>query len=352
MTRLFEPLQVGAWQLSNRIVMAPLTRARAGAERIPNDVMLEYYTQRASAGLILSEATAISPTAVGYANTPGIWNDAQIAGWKKITDAVHQAGGLIVMQLWHVGRISDPIFLNGEQPVAPSAIQPAGHVSLVRPQKAYEVPRALELDEIAAIIQDYRQAAINAQQAGFDGVELHAANGYLIDQFLQTRTNQRLDQYGGSVHNRARLLLEIVDQLIEVWGSERVGVHLSPRGDAHDMGDQNPRETFGYVASELNQRQIAFIFVREYQADDSLLPVIRANFNGTLIANEKLAADTAQHIIETHQADAVAFGLKFIANPDLVERFKRNAPLNDVIPETIYGEGRVGYTDYPFLSEA
>jgi 2,4-dienoyl-CoA reductase-like NADH-dependent reductase (Old Yellow Enzyme family) len=307
--------------------------------------------QRASAGLIITEATAITPSAVGYADTPGIWSDAQIAGWKKITDAVHAVGGLMVMQLWHVGRISDPMFLNGELPVAPSAIQPAGHVSLVRPKKEYVTPRALTTAEVKQIVQDYRQAAINAKAAGFDGVELHAANGYLIDQFLQSKTNQRDDEYGGSLENRARLLLEVTDQLIDVWGADRVGVHLAPRRDAHDMGDDNPPETFGYVAQALGARKIAFICAREYVADDSLAGLIKQKFGGVFIANEKLEREQAERLVELGEADAVAFGQLYIANPDLLERFKQHAELNTPNPATYYAEGAHGYTDYPFLNQ-
>jgi 2,4-dienoyl-CoA reductase-like NADH-dependent reductase (Old Yellow Enzyme family) len=351
MSILFQPLTVGDLQLRNRLVLAPLTRARAGVERIPNALMQDYYVQRASAGLILTEATAITPSAVGYADTPGIWSDEQIAGWKKITDAVHAEGGLMVMQLWHVGRISDPIFLDGALPVAPSAIKPAGHVSLVRPKKDYVTPRALTTSEVKAIVQDYRQAALNAKQAGFDGVELHGANGYLIDQFLQTKTNQRDDEYGGSLENRARLLLEVIDQLIEVWGAGRVGLHLAPRGDSHDIGDENPAQTFGYVAEQVGQRQIAFICAREYVADDSLAGLIKQKFGGVFIANEKLDRQQAEQLLDSAEADAVAFGQLYIANPDLVERFKQQAELNTPNPATYYAEGAEGYTDYPFLNQ-
>lgn len=351
MSILFQPLTVGALELPNRLVMAPLTRSRAGESRIPNALMQEYYVQRASAGLIITEATAITPSAVGYADTPGIWSEEQVAGWKKITDAVRAAGGRMVMQLWHVGRISDPIFLNGELPVAPSAIKPAGHVSLVRPKKEYVTPRALTTAEVKQIVQDYRQAAINAKAAGFDGVELHGANGYLIDQFLQSKTNQRDDEYGGAVENRARLLLEVTDQLIEVWGADRVGVHLAPRRDSHDMGDDNPVETFGYVADQLGQRKIAFICAREYVADDSLAGLIKQKFGGVFIANEKLEREQAERLLELGEADAVAFGQLYIANPDLVERFKQQAELNAPNPATYYAEGATGYTDYPFLNQ-
>lgn len=349
MSNLFTPLQVGALTLPNRIIMAPLTRCRASAGRVPNALMAEYYTQRASAGLIISEATSVTPMGVGYPDTPGIWSDAQVEGWKLVTDAVHQAGGRIVLQLWHVGRISDPIYLDGAQPVAPSAIQPAGHVSLVRPEKPYDTPRALETAEIADIVAAYRLGAENAKKAGFDGVEVHGANGYLLDQFLQTSTNQRTDQYGGSLENRARLLLEVTDACIAVWGADRVGVHLAPRRDAHDMGDANPAETFGYVAEQLGQRQIAFICTREHQADDSLAGLIKAKFGGVYIANEKFEQAQAEAAIASGYADAVAFGVKFIANPDLPARFAQGAALNTPNPKTFYGSGSEGYTDYPAL---
>ena len=349
MSNLFTPLQVGALTLPNRIIMAPLTRCRASEGRVPNALMAEYYTQRASAGLIISEATSVTPMGVGYPNTPGIWSDAQVEGWKPITDAVHQAGGRIVLQLWHVGRISDPIYLDGAQPVAPSAIQPAGHVSLVRPEKPYDTPRALETAEIADIVAAYRLGAENAKKAGFNGIEVHGANGYLLDQFLQSSTNQRTDQYGGSLENRARLLLEVTDACIAVWGADRVGVHLAPRRDAHDMGDANPAETFGYVAEQLGQRQIAFICAREHQADDSLAGVIKAKFGGVYIANEKFEQAQAEAAIASGYADAVAFGVKFIANPDLPARFAQHAGLNTPNPKTFYGSGSEGYTDYPAL---
>jgi 2,4-dienoyl-CoA reductase-like NADH-dependent reductase (Old Yellow Enzyme family) len=230
---------------------------------VPNELMARYYAERASAGLIISEATSVTPQGVGYADTPGIWSDEQVEGWKRVTQAVHAAGGRIVLQLWHVGRISDPMFLDGDLPVAPSAIAAGGHVSLVRPERPFVTPRALELDEIPGIVAAYRKGAENAKKAGFDGVEIHGANGYLLDQFLQDSTNRRTDAYGGPIENRARLLLEVVDAAIDVWGAGRVGVHLAPRGDAHTMGDSDPAATFGYVARELGRRKIAFIFTRE-----------------------------------------------------------------------------------------
>lgn len=349
MPTLFDPLQVGALNLPNRIFLAPLTRARAGQQRVPNALMAKYYRQRSSAGLILSEATSVTPMGVGYANTPGIWSKEQVAGWKLVTQAVHEAGGRIFLQLWHVGRMSDPMFLDGALPVAPSAIAPAGHVSLVRPEKAFVTPRALELAEIPGIIEAYRKGAENAQLAGFDGVEVHGANGYLLDQFLQTKTNLRTDEYGGSLENRARLMLEVTDAAISVWGADRVGMHLAPRGDAHDMGDANPLETFSYVARELGKRKIAFIAAREHQAPDSIGPELKKAFGGVYVANEKFTLESGNAILAAGHADAVAFGVPFLANPDLPARFAKGAALNAPDPTTFYGDGAQGYTDYPTL---
>lgn len=350
MPSLLDPLQLGELTLSNRIIMAPLTRARAGANRVPNDLMVEYYRQRASTGLILSEATVVSPQGIGYANTPGIWSSEQVEGWKKVTAAVHAEGGRIFLQLWHVGRISHPSLLDGELPVAPSAIAAEGHVSLLRPQVPHPVPRALERSEIPGIIETFRQGARNAQAAGFDGVELHGANGYLLDQFLQDSTNQRSDDYGGPIENRARLLLEVTDAAISVWGAGRVGVHLAPRADSHTMGDSDLAATFGYVAQQLGERNIAFICAREHEAPDSLGPQLKAAFGGVYIVNEHFTQESAQRALDEGRADAVAFGKLIIANPDLVERFRRHAALNEPQPmATYYGGGAEGYTDYPTL---
>lgn len=352
MITLFDPIRIGAWDLPNRILMAPLTRARAGVRRIPNALMAEYYTQRAAAGLIISEATSVSPMGVGYAETPGIWSAEQVEGWKLITDAVHKAGGRMLLQLWHVGRISDPMFLDGASPLAPSAIAAAGHVSLVRPFKPFVTPRALNLDEIPGIIEAYRKGAENAKLAGFDGVEIHGANGYLLDQFLQDKTNRRQDSYGGSIENRARLMLEVADAVISVWGHDHVGMHLAPRGDAHDMGDSNPLATFGYVAGELGKRGIAFLCVRESLGENRIGPKLKVAFGGRYIANEKFTYETATQVLEAGEADAVAFGVPFLANPDLPERFRRNIPLNVPDPATFYAPGPNGYIDYPFIRQA
>ena len=353
MPSLFEPLVAGDLHLRNRVVMAPLTRCRAGAGRVPTDLNLAHYVQRAGAGMILTEATAVTPMGVGYPDTPGLWSDEQVAGWRKITQAVHAKDGLIVAQLWHVGRISDPVYLDGALPVAPSAVKPAGHVNLVRPKKEFVTPRALDIGEIPGIVEAYRRAAENAVAAGFDGVELHAANGYLIDQFLQDKTNRRSDAYGGSVENRARLLLEIADAVIAVWGAGRVGVHLAPRGDSNDAGDSNPRAIFSHVAAELAKRQVAFLFLRERPGEDSLLPEIKRIFGGVVIANEGLTRASAETLLAEGAADAASWGKAFIANPDLVDRLAKNAPLNDLDPTTLFGAdfGPKGYTDYPALAD-
>jgi N-ethylmaleimide reductase len=349
-TTLFDPLKAGELLLPNRIFMAPLTRSRAGVVRVPNDLMVKYYEQRASAGLILTEATVVTAQGIGYADTPGIWSEEQVQGWRKVTDAVHRAGGRIFSQLWHVGRVSHPIFLNGELPVAPSPIAPSGFVSLVRPKAPYVVPRALERAEIAGVIEAFHRGAQNAQKAGFDGVELHGANGYLIDQFLQDSTNHRTDDYGGPIENRARLMLEVVDRLIEVWGPGRVGVHLAPRGDAHDMGDSNPLATFSFVARELGRRKIAFLCAREHEGEDSIGPQLKAAFGGVFIANEGFTQASAEKIVAAGKADAMAFSKLFIANPDLPKRFALGAPLNEWKSDTFYSGGADGYVDYPSLA--
>jgi 2,4-dienoyl-CoA reductase-like NADH-dependent reductase (Old Yellow Enzyme family) len=347
MSRLFDPLQAGDLTLPNRMVMAALTRCRASEGRIPNALMATYYVQRASAGLILSEATSVTPMGVGYPSTPGIWSPAQVQGWQLVTRAVHAAGGRILLQLWHVGRISDPVFLNGEMPVAPSPIAAAGQVTSLRPSKPFVTPRPLALHEIPGIVEAYRQGAANAKLAGFDGVEIHGANGYLLDQFLQDGSNQRTDRYGGSIENRARLMLEVTDAVVSVWGAGRVGMHLAPRGDAHDMGDTNPLATFGYVAQELGRRKIAFLCARESLGPGRIGPQLKQRFGGVYIANQGIDQQTAEALLAAGEADAVAFGRLFLANPDLPRRFAEEAPLNQPDPATYYTPGPQGYTDYP-----
>jgi 2,4-dienoyl-CoA reductase-like NADH-dependent reductase (Old Yellow Enzyme family) len=330
-------------------------------------LQLDYYVQRASAGLIISEATSVTPMGVGYAATPGIWSDEQTREWKKITDAVHAAGGRMVLQLWHVGRVSDPVFLNGALPEAPSAIRPKGFVSLVRPQREFVTPRALETEEIPGIVAAYKRGAENAQKAGFDGVHVHGANGYLLDQFLQDSSNHRSDAYGGPIENRARLMLEVADAAIQVWGADRVGMHLAPRADSHDMGDSDRVSTFTYVARELGKRGLGWIAAREAQIGpdtklvdsqgkpreiqnrESIGPLIKQAFGGPLIANEGFTQASADKALAEGNADAVAFGKLFISNPDLVERFARHAPLNDWDTATFYAGGEKGYVDYPAL---
>ena len=349
MPTLQDPLRVGAWQLPNRVIMAPLTRCRASAGRVPNALMAEYYRQRAEAGLIISEATSISAQGVGYPDTPGIWSPEQVAGWKGVTQAVHEAGGRILLQLWHVGRMSDPIYLDGGLPVAPSAIAPGGHVSLIRPMQPFVTPRALDRAEIPGIVEAYRRGAQNAQAAGFDGVEIHGANGYLLDQFLQDGTNHRTDEYGGPIENRARLHLEVTDAAISVFGAGRVGMHISPRGDAHGISDSNYTATFTYLATELGKRKLAFIAAREHVGPPRLGPALKKAFGGVYIANEQFTYEAANEVIASGEADAVAFGNLFISNPDLPRRFAENAPLNPPIHATFYGHGPEGYIDYPSL---
>jgi 2,4-dienoyl-CoA reductase-like NADH-dependent reductase (Old Yellow Enzyme family) len=346
---LFEPLKAGAFALPNRVVMAPLTRCRASEGRVPNEMMAQYYEQRSDFGMILSEATSVDPMGVGYPDTPGIWSDEQVSGWRNVTDRVHGKGGLILCQLWHVGRMSDPIYLDGRLPVSSSEIAPAGHVSLVRPEKPFVTPRALAINEIQEVVDQYRRGAENAKRAGFDGVEIHGANGYLIDQFLQDSTNRRDDEYGGSVKNRMRFMLEVVDAVVGVWGADRVGMHLAPRGDAHDMGDSDLAGLFTAVASELGNRKLAFLCARENFGSEPLGPRMKAAFGGVYIANEGFTADSAREAIREGKADAVAFGKPAIANQDLVERFRKGSALNEPDPSTFYGSGPAGYLDYPTL---
>jgi 2,4-dienoyl-CoA reductase-like NADH-dependent reductase (Old Yellow Enzyme family) len=354
MSVLFTPLQLGAITIPNRIVMSPLTRRRAGRGRVPTALMAQYYSQRAGAGLIVSEATSVSPQGVGYLDTPGIWSAEQTAGWRQVTDAVHGAGGRIFLQLWHVGRISDPDLLDGALPVAPSAIAAAGRVRGLRPFRPFSVPRPLATDEIPGVVADFHRGALNAKEAGFDGVDIHAANGYLIDQFLQDSTNQRSDRYGGPIENRSRFLLEVTDAVTQVWGPDRVGVHLRPRGEEHDMGDSTPAALFGYVAERLKERNIAFLFVRETEGDDSLLGQIKHIFGGPVIANDEMSAADGRRLIEAGAADAIAFGRDYIATPDLAQRISSELPLNEPDSSTFYAEPgsdpAIGYVDYPALT--
>jgi N-ethylmaleimide reductase len=353
---LFSPVNIGRLQLPNRIVMAPLTRNRAAAGDIPQPMHVTYYRQRATAGLIISEASPISPQGVGYPGTPGIYSEAQIAGWQAVTQAVHEAGGHIFQQLWHVGRISHPdLQPGGALPVAPSAIRPAGDAVTTTGMQPFVTPRALEPDEIQAIVAQYATAARNSLQAGFDGVEVHAANGYLIDQFLRDGSNQRTDDYGGSLENRSRLLREVLHAVCEAVGPERVGVRISPENSFNDMRDSQPQETFEYIAGLLNGFGLAYLHVVEGDmvAGEKGLDYgrIRASFKGIYMANCRYDLARAQQAIASGAADMVSFGTLYIANPDLVERFRQGAALNTPDPGTFYGGDEHGYTDYPFLGK-
>lgn len=353
---LFSPVKLGRTELKNRIVMAPLTRNRAAMPgNVPQDINTTYYAQRATAGLIITEATPISAMAHGYPALPGISTPEQIAGWKRIADAVHAQGGKIYMQLWHVGRISHPSLLpDNALPVAPSTIKPAGQAFTYTGLQDYVTPRALEVDEIPALIADYRKAAENALAAGLDGVEVHAANGYLIDQFLRDSTNQRSDQYGGSIANRTRLLQEVLAAVCKVWGADRVGVRLSPINQFNDIRDSYPQALFNHVAEALSLFNLAYLHVVEASMTaDPAQPFdfaeLRRAYRGNYIANGGYDKVRGNAAIASGHADAVAYGVPFIANPDLVERFREDAPLNAPDQNTFYGGGEQGYTDYPAL---
>ncbi len=350
LSKLLEPLKVGDLELPNRVIMAPLTRLRGTVDHLPTPLMAEYYKQRASAGLIISEGTPVSPMGVGYAQVPGIWSREQTELWKPITAAVHAAGGRIFAQIWHVGRVSDPAFLNGRKPVAPSPIAFAGKVSLLRPPKEFETPEALSIDEIKKTVEEFHQGSLNAKAAGFDGVEIHGANGYLLDQFLQSGSNLRDDEYGGPIENRARMHLEVAEAAIAAFGAGRVGMHLAPRADVHGMGDLNPRETFTYLATELGKKGLAFLMAREYFGEDRLGPDLKNAFGGVYIANEKYDQAQAEHAIEAGECDAVGFGKLFISNPDLPVRFAKGAALNEPKVEGFYSHGPEGYVDYLSLA--
>jgi N-ethylmaleimide reductase len=356
---LFEPFQLGDLTLKNRVVMAPLTRNRAtkGTDA-PNDLMVDYYRQRASAGLIISEASQISQQGQGYIWTPGIYTDAQVEGWKKITDVVHAEGGRIFTQLWHVGRISHvSLQPGGGQPVAPSAIRANGKTFVETGFVDVSEPRALEAEEIPGIVRDYLAAAENAKRAGFDGIEIHAANGYLIDQFLKDGSNKRTDSYGGSVENRARLALEVVDAVLRVWDKKRVGIRLAPVSPANDVAVSDPQKIFGYLVRELDQRGLGYIHVIEGATGGSrdVAPfdyqALRKSFHGAYMANNGYTRDLAIETLAKGEADLVAFGKPFISNPDLVERLRRNAPWNEADRDSFYGGTAKGYTDYPFLDQ-
>ena len=355
---LFTPVRLGAIEAPNRIIMAPLTRMRAGPGRVPTPLMAEYYAQRAAAGLIVSEAVAISQQGTGCPNAPGIYTTEQFAGWQRVTDAVHDAGGRIFLQLWHMGRISHPSFQpDGGLPVAPSGIAPrTGQVLTEHGMQPYVTPRALKKEELPGIVAQYAAAAKRAKNAGFDGVEIHNANGYLLDQFLRDGTNQRTDEYGGPVRNRARLTLEVVVAVTKIWGADHVGIRFSPGGVFNDMHDSNPLETFSHVLHELNRFNLAYAHLTMSTEDDlehGAVPVplvaLREEFHGPLIVANGFTYATATQALAEDLADAVAFGRLFIANPDLPERFRLNEALNPLNEATLYGGDAKGYTDYPAM---
>ena len=351
---LFSPVSLGDISCPSRIMMAPLTRCRASAGNVPQPLNVAYYRQRASAGLIISEATQVVPEGQGYPTTPGIHSQAQVAGWKAVTDAVHAAGGRMVLQLWHVGRISHPEFQpGGKLPVAPSAIKPAGQLYGPDWKKIdFVAPRALELSEIPGVVESYVTGARNAKLAGFDGVEVHGANGYLLDEFLRDGTNARTDAYGGSVANRARLLLEVMEAVVGVWGASRVGVRLSPLNPNNDMADSNPKETFGYAARELAKLKLAYVHVLEAldtPPAEQVTGIIKAACGAPLVANFGYTLETGQAAIRNGRADAIAFGKLFLANPDLPKRLAAGGPFNAWDMKSFYGGSEQGYTDYPAL---
>ncbi len=358
MTDLFSPARFGALDLANRIVMSSLTRNRAGVGNVPTPLVAEYYRQRASAGLILTEATPVCAEGHGYPRTPGIHTPEQTKGWKQVTDAVHGAGGKIAIQLWHVGRISHPdLQPGGALPVAPSAIRPAGQVFTGQGMQDFVTPRALTLSEIPAVVAGYAQATRNAMEAGFDGVEIHAGNGYLLDQFLRSSTNRRTDDYGGSKENRARLLMEVLDAVCKEIGSDRVGLRLSPVTPFNDISDDNPQETFDYVVAQLNPMKLAFLDLLQGTGgapSEQWIPYdydkLRTLYSGNLIRNNGYDFVTAQQAVTSGAADAIAFGRLLLANPDLVERFRQGAALNTPDYEKLYTGEEKGYTDYPLMA--
>ncbi|MBV8745459.1 MAG: alkene reductase [Xanthobacteraceae bacterium] len=348
---LLKPYRLGSLELANRTVMAPMTRSRALAGNVPNPLASTYYAQRASAGLIVTEATQVSPQGVGYIRTPGIHSAEQVNAWKAVTDAVHQAGGKIFLQLWHVGRISHPDFHGGELPVAPSAISPGGEVMTPTGNKPRVTPRALELDEIPGIVEQFRTGAENAKRAGFDGVEIHGANGYLLDQFTRDGANKRTDAYGGSIANRARLPLEVTRAVIDVWGPERVGYRISPTGTFNAMSDSGPVATYSYLTDELNKLGLGYLHVVDpIAAPKRVAPILREIFENTFVANGGFDLAQANEAIARGDTDLVAFGVPFLANPDLPRRFAEAAQLNPANQATFYVGEEKGYVDYPALS--
>ncbi|HVK58741.1 MAG TPA: alkene reductase [Candidatus Kapabacteria bacterium] len=352
---LFTPTKLGRLELANRIVMAPMTRGRAETDGTPNDLLAEYYEQRSSAGLIITEATAISRTGYGWAGSPGIYNQSHVEGWRKVTNAVHRNGGRIFLQLWHMGRVSHPDFLGGKLPVAPSAIAAQGEAYTPTGKQPYVTPRALDTEEIPFVVQEYAHATRLAREAWFDGVEIHAANGYLIDQFLRDGSNQRTDRYGGSVENRARFLSEVVEAVTRSWSSDHVGVRLSPTNPYNDMRDSDPLKTFTYATHELNKFNLAYLHILEGVSRDpsveAITPYLRRLYKGSLIINGGYDKATGTHALAGREGDLIAYGTPFIANPDLVERYRENHPLNELHTDGLYFGGAANYIDYPELAE-
>jgi N-ethylmaleimide reductase len=356
---LFSPFRLGNIELANRMVMAPMTRCRAIEEgNIPSPSAVTYYVQRSQAGLIITEGSQVSPEGVGYIRTPGIYSLEQVAGWKRVTDAVHNAGSKMFLQLWHVGRVSHPSFLDGKLPVAPSAMPVGGQIHTPSGKREIEVPRALELDEIPGIVNQFKRGAMNAKAAGFDGVEIHGANGYLLDQFLRDGSNNRTDQYGGNLENRARLPLEIARAVAGAFGADRVGYRISPHFRRYSMFDSNPLEIFSYLALELNKLKLGYLHMIERVSEPQIVPPeerfaprIREIFDGTFILNGGYDAKKGNEAIRNKDADLISYGSLFLANPDLPERFKKNAPLNSPDIKTYYAGEEKGYTDYPTLQK-
>ena len=349
---LLSPYPLGSMTLRNRMVMAPLTRSRAGQGNVPTALMATYYRQRASAGLIITEASPISPQGTGYLRTPGIYTPEQVAGWRLVTDAVHAEGGHIFLQIWHVGRLSHRLVQpHGELPVAPSAIKAEGEIFTAQGLQPLETPRALDIAEIPGIVADYRRAAELAQQAGFDGVEIHGANGYLIDQFLRDGTNQRTDAYGGSLENRTRFLREVVEAVVPVFGAHRTGIRLSPVFEGFSMRDSNPQATFNYAAQLLRPYGLAYLHVMQAGTAAFDFGALKRHFGGVYMANSGYDAARAAQAVADGTADLVSFGVPFLANPDLVERFRQGAALNTPDPATFYQGEAQGYTDYPTLDD-
>ncbi len=356
--KLLNNMQLGSLDLKNRVIMAPMTRMRSMPDGVPTDLNATYYAQRAGAGLIITEATAISKGSLGYINAPSIYNADHVDGWKKVVNAVHAEGGKVFLQMFHVGRISHHDLLGGSEPVAPSSVPARGEVHTLSGKKSYSTPRALELSEITDVITEFKIAAQHAKDAGFDGIELHAANGYLLNQFIDSTSNRRTDNYGGSKENRGRFLFEVIDAVTKVWDSNRVGIRLSPSGLLHDAGDSNPRDTYGYIIEKLNDYNLAYLHLmnptlpidNHPEMEPDVIGFYGKLYKGNVIMNGGFTRETGNDLVESGQADMISYGKLFISNPDLPKRFELNAGYNEFDPNSIYGgSGAEGYTDYPIL---